>query len=309
MEREANLLLMKIKDKKTRGFLAAVTGGICWGFSGCCGQYLFSEKGMDAGWLTVVRLLCAGALLLAFCALGHRKDLRGAVTDRGDLLRILLFGVLGMMLCQYSYMKAISLTNAATATVIQYTGPVLVTVVVCLRAMKLPTLSEVCAVALAVGGTFIVATHGDPRGLVLSAEGLLWCLFAAVSVVLYTLIPEKVIGKRSSAVVSGLGMTVGGIVLFFIVGAWKISPTLDAGAILALGAIIVVGTVLAFSLYLQAVSDIGPVRASVIASIEPVASGVISWLWLGQSFELIDILGFAMIISTVFVLAIRKNNA
>ena len=300
---------MKIKDKKTRGFLAAVTGGIFWGFSGCCGQYLFSEKSIDAGWLTVVRLLCSGMALLVFCAFRHRKDLAGAVKDRGDIFRIVLFGVLGMMLCQYSYMKAISLTNAATATVIQYTGPVLVTVVVCVRAMKLPSASEVSAVALAVGGTFIVATHGDPRGLVLSAEGLFWCLFAAVSVVLYTLIPEKVIGKRSSAVVSGIGMTVGGIVLFFIVGAWKISQPLDTGAILALGAIIIVGTVLAFSLYLQAVSDIGPVRASVIASIEPVASAVISWMWLGQGFEWIDIVGFAMIISTVFVLASKKNNA
>ncbi len=295
--------------KQKRGTLCAIIGGICWGFSGCCGQFLFSQKGLDSGWLTVVRLISAGVILTVISYFTQRDKLIGALRDKEDLTKIVLFGVLGMMFCQFSYMNAIALTNAATATVIQYTGPVLVTVIVCLRAKRLPTFGEAVALVFAVGGTFLIATHGDVTGLVLSGEGLLWCVLAAVSVVLYTLIPEKVIPRRSSAVVSGLGMSVGGVVLFFIVGAWKFDVSLDRGAILALVAIVIVGTVLAFSLYLQAVSDIGPVKASVIASIEPVSSAVISWLWLGQSFALLDIVGFVLIMATVFILAKDKKNA
>ncbi len=293
--------------KQTKGTLCALIGGICWGFSGCCGQYLFSQKGFDSGWVTVVRLISAGVILTFISLLCQRKNLTATLSDKGDIARILAFGVLGMMFCQFSYMKAISLTNAATATVIQYTGPVLVMVIVCLRARRLPSLREGIALVFAVGGTFLIATHGDIGSLVLSREGMLWCMAAAVSVVLYTLIPEKVIQKRSSIVVSGLGMSVGGIVLLFLVRAWEIEIRPDAGALLALCAIVLVGTVLAFSLYLQAIADIGPVKASVIASIEPVSSALIAWAWLGQSFAPLDLVGFVLIISTVFLLAEKKS--
>ena len=32
---------MEQKKKETLGTVMAVCGGICWGFSGCCGQFLF----------------------------------------------------------------------------------------------------------------------------------------------------------------------------------------------------------------------------------------------------------------------------
>ena len=79
-------------------------------------------------------------------------------------------------------------------------------------------------------------------------------------------------------------------------------------ALLALCGIVLLGTVGAFSLYLSAVSDIGAVKASVLASIEPVASAAISFFWLGVRFTWLDIVGFVLIISTVFVLAIHKKR-
>ena len=43
----------------------ALAGGTCWGFSGCCGQYLFEQKGIEAPWLVAVRLFFAGIILVA----------------------------------------------------------------------------------------------------------------------------------------------------------------------------------------------------------------------------------------------------
>ena len=56
-------------QKTLRGTVCAILGGVCWGVSGTVGQYLFTQKGIDSGWLTVVRMLCAGAILLAAAAL------------------------------------------------------------------------------------------------------------------------------------------------------------------------------------------------------------------------------------------------
>ena len=224
-------------------------------------------------------------------------------------MRILCFGVLGLMLCQLSYLTAIKYTNAATATVIQYTGPVLVMAVVCLWNRRLPRAGETAAILLAVAGTFLIATHGDPAHLVISQRGLAWCVVAALSVVAYTLLPGNLGQRYSSVVLNGVGMTAGGMVLTLLFRAWTIPVVLDGQTLAALAAIVVVGTVLAFSLYLQAIHDIGPVKASIIASVEPVSSAVISWLWLGSSFQPVDLLGFACILSTVFLLSHGKGRA
>lgn len=296
------------KNKTARGYICAVTGGMLWGLSGCLGQFLTQNKQLDPTWLTTVRLLSAGAVLIIISLIAQRKNLIAAITHKRELLRLCVFGIFGMMLCQLSYITAIAHTNAPTATVIQYAGPVLVCIAVCVMQKRAPEIKEVLAVLLAVAGTFLVATHADPRSLVITPTGLFWCIVAALSVVTYTLTPGSLTETRSSVVVSGVGMSIGGAVLFVIMRVWQIQISLDTESLLAIGGIVLAGTVAAFSLYLQAVSDIGAVKASVIASIEPVASAVIAWLWLGQSFEPVDILGFSMIISTVFVLAARKKE-
>ena len=46
----------------------ALVGGIGWGFSGACGQFLFTQYGMDPLWLSSVRMTGAGIILLVVCA-------------------------------------------------------------------------------------------------------------------------------------------------------------------------------------------------------------------------------------------------
>ena len=71
--------------------------------------------------------------------------------------------------------------------------------------------------------------------------------------------------------------------------------------------VIVVGTVVAYNLYLMGVNLIGPVKAGMIAAIEPVAAAVFSFLFVGTSFTFWDVVGFALIISTVFISNINKE--
>ena len=64
-----------MKSKTIRGIVFAFISGVCWGFSGTVGQYLFSVTQMDSGWLTTVRLLSAGIILLAMAAVKAPKAL------------------------------------------------------------------------------------------------------------------------------------------------------------------------------------------------------------------------------------------
>lgn len=295
-------------NKKTRGIIFTLAGGTMWGLSGVCGQYLFTNYDVNSSWLTAIRMLGAGVVLGILCLLKQRENYIGIWKEKKDSMQLIIFALFGLLFCQYAYLTAISKSNAATATVLQYLGPVLIMVLVCFRNKKLPNKPELAAIILAVLGTFLLATHGNPSTMVLSKGGLGWGLISAVSLVCYTLLPVGIIPKWGSMVVTGYGMLIGGVVLAIAINFFQIPVNLDVKGWLAVCGVVFVGTAFAYTIYLQGVSDIGPVKGSLLSSVEPVSSTIISVLWLHTRFEVIDLIGFASIMATVFLLT-KKEEA
>ena len=299
---------MDEKKRTLRGCLCAALGGVCWGASGTVGQYLFTRHGMDSGYLTVVRMFLAGVLLLGSALVKHRAQLRAVWSDRRDALRLVLFSIGGLMTCQYTYLAAIRYSNSATATVLQYMGQALILLWVCLRARRLPTGRESAALVLALFGAFLLATHGSLTALALSPQALFWGLSAAVALMLYTILPGDLLRRYDVSVCTGCGMFIGGVTLFFLTRAWQITVTLNTAVILGVLEISVIGTALAFSLYLQGVSDVGGVRASLLACTEPVSAALCAALWLHTRFAWQDLLGFAAIVVMAVLIALPEHR-
>lgn len=299
---------MKINTINFKGAAYTLAGGICWGFSGICSQFLFEEKGISPNWLSPVRLLCAGILLLGYASLTQRESLIECIKNKKDRKQLLLFGVFGLMICQYTYLAAIFHSNAGTATVLQYSGMVMLMLVACVKFRKAPVFNEILALLSAVIGIYLLATQGNPGQLALSAEALFWGIFSAVGLVLYSTLPVRIISRRGSIVVTGYGMIVGGVVLFILLRPWRYKLLLDLSTLIALAAVIIIGTVAAFTLYLKGVSEIGPVKASMLGSSEPVSATVFTVLFMGTKFTGTDIMAFALITVTVFLLANGKKQ-
>ena len=53
------------KSDFTKGVIFTAAGGIGWGISGICGQYIFHEYAVDSSWMTAVRMIFSGLLLLS----------------------------------------------------------------------------------------------------------------------------------------------------------------------------------------------------------------------------------------------------
>ena len=297
-------------SRAARGVALALLGGICWGFSGACGQFLFNDYGVDPLWLSAVRMLSGGVLLLAvcLCRAPWRASLKGALTSSKDLGRLALFAIAGLMACQVCYLFAIKYSNAGTATVLQYVGPVLIVVFVCLKGARLPRLREVAAIICVLAGTFLLATHGNPATMVLSPEGLTWGLLAALTVALYTLLPVGLMDRWGAIPVTSASLMIGGVCMAVIARPWVNPPALDGTGILAVAMMVVFGTVLAFAFYLQSVTDIGAAKASLIASVETVSATAFAVLWLGTVFTAMDLIGFVFIMATVFILMERRKS-
>lgn len=295
--------MTEYKPNPVRGVLCTLIGGCCWGFSGNCGQYLFNVHGVDPQWLTVIRMITAGLITVGIVAARDKQKLIDCAKNKHDRIMMLLYGVFGLLLSQYTYLEAINATNAGTATVLQYIGPVLVMVLVCFSGRRLPKRHEALSIVLVIVGTFLLATHGNPNTVVINPAGLFWGLFAACTLVLYTLLPKSIAPKYGAFMTTGLGTLIGGIAFFIIVHPWPLTVDLPLSGWLAVVGMIIVGTVIAYPLYVQGVNDVGPVKASMLASVEPVSAAVISAVWLKSEFAMMDIVGFVCIITTVFLLA------
>lgn len=291
------------ENNKILGIIYALLGGIAWGISATSGQYLMRFDNIDSKWLTVVRLIVSGVVLLIIGFTTNRQNAIKAIKDKRDFKKLIIFGIFGLVVCQYTYLTAIYYTNAGTATVLQYLGPIMIVIYVCIKALRLPTKIEVISIAMAIFGTFILATHGKFGELIISREGLFWGLLSALGLVLYTLLPGDLISKYGSIIVTGYGMLIGGIVLFFGIRAWEYSITITGPILLGLFGIVGLGTIVAYTLYLKGVSMIGPVKASLIACIEPVSAVFFSSLLLKTPFERIDLIGIALILTAVIFLS------
>lgn len=289
-----------------RGACIAVIGGIFWGLAGVFGQYLFTYRGLNARWLVSVRLVLAGLLLLFTVFLKQRNEMWKIWKKKKDVLCLLLFAVFGMAGCQLTYYSAVELSNAGTATVLQYTAPAIIMIYVSVRMFKMPGILEIVALFLALLGTFILATHGNLHALAVSKAALIWGLSSAVMMAVYNLLPLRLMKEYGTFCVIGWGMLIGGILMCGIVRPWHVIGNWDIKAFGAMAMVIVVGTVLSFSFYMEGVRMIGASRASLFASVEPVTATAATVVMMHVPFTTADLLGILCIMAAVILLSVKK---
>lgn len=291
-------------DKNIRGVVYALIGGVLWGFSGSCAQLLFSAYGVDPLWATSVRMMLGGVALSAITLATRRSRALDVLRRPRHVARLVVFAAFGLFLMQFSYLMTINFSNAATATVLEYIGPMLVVVVICVRGRRWPTIREVIAIVFVIVGVFLLATHGDAFQLALSPLALTWGLIAGVSIVTYTLLPSLLMERFGSSSVLSWAMLIGGGVLCVYTRPWTSLPALDAAgwAFLVVG-LTGLGTIVAYLAYFQGIKYIGATRTSLLCSVELISAAGLAVFWLHTQLAVMDYVGLALVISTVFLLA------
>ena len=259
-----------MKSTNTKGFLLALIAASLWGVSGTFGQFLFQQRGISVEWMITVRMLISGAILLSIGVFGKNPDLWAVWKDKKDSIKLVLFGITGMLMVQYTYFAAIKHSNAATATVLQYAGPVIIAVYLAIKNKKAPRFIDFVAI--------------------------------------YTIQPIKLLHKYNSAVIIGWGMLIGGIAFSFVKAPWQAEGHWDTQAYLYTAFIVIFGTLIPFYFYLTAVQLIEGQKSSLLASGEPLSATIIAVLWLHVPFTYIDWIGSLLIISTIFLLSYETKK-
>lgn len=274
-------------NQTKKGTILTLIAGFSWGISGISGEYLMAN-GVHVNLLTSIRLLIAGIFLTILAYYRDKKTLAVLLSSKKNILGIILFTLFGLVLNQYAYLSAIHHTNAGTATVLQYATPVLVLLYTCLRNRIWPSLTEVVAIVLAI-----------------TPAGLFWGILSAFTYAAYLLLPVQLIRTYGSLHVISLSMLLGGILFPLVSQAWTYSFDMTGENLLALFGIVGIGTIFAYTVFLHGVSIVGAVKGSLLASVEPVASVLLTVLVMGTQFYLTDFIGMVLIIAAVLLISLR----
>ena len=297
-----------MEEKQWIGMGLAIMGALFWGLSGTSVQFLENAKHLNVEWLLEVRLLLAGLLtiLLAYMQDGIRIfDIFKHPKDFGKLL---IFGLLGIALAQYSYFKAIAISGVGVATVLQYVAPTLLIIYLFLRYFKKPTPAEFCCVLLALTGTICIVSQGGLDISTINGDALFWGLISAASICVYTLQPSELLKKYSTTSIVGFAMFICGILSLAMFQQIDSEAIWDGLTWVGLFTIIILGTVVSFNAYIEGVRRIGAVQGSILSSLEPISAALFGWALLGNEFTLVGIFGMICIIATVFIIAWDRHR-
>lgn len=279
-----------------------------WGISGTVSQFIFQEKGFNTEWLVVTRLLLSGTILLLYGSVKDDKNIKTIWKSKKDGLKLILFGIIGMLGVQYIYFAAINHGNAATATILQYLSPVVITCYLSIRNKRLPSFKQILAIILAMLGTFFIITGGNIHNLSLSKLALFWGVCSAFCAAIYTLQPVYLLKKYSFISIVGWGMFIGGLAFSFIYSPFNFSGEISIISIISVIFIVIFGTLIAFYCYLESLKYLIPTEASILSCIEPLSATILSVIWLNVPFTLPEFIGMSCIIITVISLSCSKDK-
>ncbi|PWK11360.1 DMT family transporter [Tumebacillus permanentifrigoris] len=296
--------------QRSKGFAMVLAAGTFWGLSGTVAQKLFQEEGFTTEWLVVVRMLTAGVLLLGLSAFGAgREQVLGVWKDSGMRVRLIVYGVFGILGAQYTYFAAIEAGNAAAATLLQYLAPLFVMVFQAWRVSRMPDGRECTAVVTALVGTFLLVTNGSVHDLSIPTQALLWGLVSALGLAFNTIYPGPLLRAWDSSVILGWGLVIGGVAVALADRPWNASGMHWSWVSVSYVAFVILfGTLIAFYLYLDSLRYITVTETSLLAIIEPLVSVLASVLWLKVPLGFWEAVGAACILITVTILSLPAKR-
>lgn len=287
-----------------KGALLTMFGGMCWGVSGCVGQYLFTRQGMDSTWLVPIRLFLAGVILCIYYGVRNWRQLVNPWRSWRNARDLVIYGLAGVSFCQFTYFLTIQLSSAGMGTILQDLSPAIILLVVCIQQHRGPRLFEICSILLALIGVFLLTTHGSLTDLAISPAALLSGIASACCVVIYTMWPKKLQQQYPTPMLQGWAFLMGGTMFALIFRPWTMNYVPTAMGVFGIFTVVVLGNVLAFSLYMSGVPLIGPQRSSLYSFAEPVTAAIISTLVLGSPFTVWDAMGFGCIFLMLVLLSL-----
>ncbi|MDC0611670.1 DMT family transporter [Vibrio sp.] len=298
--------ITKIESHRAIGYLCAIAATAIWSgnFIVARGLNTSIEPVSLAFWRWVVAVVC----VLPF---GLKAIIVEWKAIKRHIIYLLITAVFGVTLFNTLIYKAGQTTSAINLSLISLTFPVFVIVASRLCLNETITTKKVCGIAVVLFGILMLLTGGDFDKLrhlnLASGDG--WMLLAAMSFAIYSLL-LKFKPKELSVWSMQLSTFALGLLILTPAYLWtshgQPNTTWEPTTLLSVIYIGVCASLVAFTLWNQAIINIGPVPSGMLYYSLPLFSGGLAFVFLDEPIGLIHLESALLIIAGIILANSRK---
>lgn len=292
-----------------KGTIYSLLSGLIWGICGILGEYFFAHYQVSSGWITSMRLLVAGSVVLILSSFQLRSQLFNIWKNWKNYLPFLAYAILGIFSVQFFFYLCVEYSNATTATILQFISPIFILLFNRIIYKKKASKSAIFYVLIAMIGVFLMATKGDLSKLSITPLALITGLLSALGLMFNVILPQRFAKNYGFVPTVGWGMIIAGLFSNVLYPVYEISFQLDVVSILICLTIAFLGTAFAFFLSMKAVSLVSPLVVSVVSASEPLSSAILSVLFLGMVLDGFLVLAMILIIVPMIFLSIEESKS
>ena len=293
----------------TAAVARVVLAGACWALAAVLAKYAF-EHGVPPVRLAEARVAVAVVALAPVLA-WRRPDLLRP--PPGAWPALLAFGA-SVAAVNLTYYVTIDHLPVGVAIALQYTGPamLLAATAVALRGVEpAPGRLAWVAAGLTLAGAVLVSRALEGLGG-LDLPGLAAGLASAVLFAAYLLSAELAGRKGAEPATTLLWGFLVAVAIWAVAApwwSWPLRTLADPGVAAAVVGVGLVGTLLPFALAVGAVRVISAATAGIAATSEPVFAVAFAWLLLGQTLNLAQLAGAALVVAGVVLAQLAAARA
>jgi drug/metabolite transporter (DMT)-like permease len=292
-------------SSQLKGFAYVFSAALLWGISGPVAKYMFNMD-VNPFELVQIRLILSFILLLGYLTLANKKLLH---LDREDYLYVVILGIIGVAVVQFTYLYTISATNVATAVFLEYLAPIFVMIYGVLRGQEVLTRINGPAILFAATGGYLIVKGNLQGGLAVSAEGLISGLMAALSFAFYTVYTKRGLAKYSPLTIMCWSYAVGAFCWTFYQHPVVSFSHYHGAMWLIILYYVVLATVVPYGLFFKGLSYLSPLKTGLTANLEPVVAAVSAYLMLGEKLTLLQMTGCTLILLGVTLIQFRFKGS
>jgi drug/metabolite transporter (DMT)-like permease len=298
--------MCRSKDEQNQliPYLLIIGAAILWASAGTTSKYLFNA-GMSPYTLAQFRVSFSSLIIFGYLIVFSRDTLRIKVRD---LPYLVVLGALGMGGVQVTYLYAISKIKVAMAILLQYLAPFFVATYSWLFLRESMDRWKVLSILLAFVGCVLVVEAYRVSFFSLNIEGFIAGLLSAGFFSFYSLLGERAMRRYSpwtvlfyalvfAAALFNIAMPIRHIIVWKAELRWCLSVVY----------IIVCGTVLPFGLYYMGIEHLRSTRASIVATLEPISAGFLSFVFLGELLTAWQIFGGLLVIAAIVIIQSQRE--
>jgi len=292
-----------------RGVIALFIAALAFSINGIVSK-LVLEAGLSAWRLAEVRSTGAFSFFLIYLLIFKRSALK---FDLKALPEMLVYGIVGYAGVQFFYFVAILRMPVSVGLIIEFTAPIWITLWIRFVRKEYVPRTMWLAVVLAFSGLLLIAQVW--KGLTFDGMGIIAAFLDAFALTAYFLLGEKW-GKRApteTLMLYGFGISM--LFWWLILPLWsyptwifskqidlrgELAGTFTSGWVLILF-VIVVGTIIPYTGNLIGITKTSASSAAIIGMLEPVFAGIFAWIWLSETFNAIQLIGAASVITGIYI--------